>query len=471
MRTISRWRRGNIPKWGGILVTIDEKRLAEAPAKAAQSQSSPRPEEMARETSQFIATWPPSTEELHEIERDLKGGTPTKQAGKIPVAVQEWPDWLQKQWIASQRRRAWQIEHPPTIGRRVFSPGGILVISIILLFALLSFGLGAALNNRTSASGSTSSSTSSSSGNTSSGMSGMSSQQNTANVPDATQQYGNQPAKFTIDKDGAKHFTMTAEQVMWQPVKGHKVLAWTLDGTVPGPMIQATAGEHVRITIVNHLPEPTAIHWHGLEVATQDDGVPPLGMKPIEPGQSYTYDYTIRDQDAGTHWYHSHYDDLKQVGGGMYGAFIIAPRPGSPQYQPMMQAERADVDQTMFIGMLGGYYVINGKSFPDTQPLTVEHGQTVHLRMIGADTSMIHPMHLHGHSFQVVATDGHLLSAPYTKDTLSVAPGETYDVTFYAWAAPGSIYPLHCHILSHLMNPGQTGSEMGGLIELLEYQK
>ena len=155
----------------------------------------------------------------------------------------------------------------------------------------------------------------------------------------------------------------------------------------------------------------------------------------------------------------------------MYGAFIIAPRPGSPQYQPMMQAERADVDQTMFIGMLGGYYVINGKSFPDTPPLVVKHGQTVHLRMIGADTSMIHPMHLHGHSFQVVASDGHLLPAPYTKDTLSVAPGETYDVTFYAWAAPGSIYPLHCHILSHLMNPGQTGSEMGGLIELLEYQK
>ncbi|MGE5333587.1 MAG: multicopper oxidase family protein [Nitrososphaerota archaeon] len=395
-----------------------------------------------------------------------KSGASRRQAGYTPADVREWPDWLQKQWIKTQRRRAWQIEHPPTFGRRLLSPGGVLVISVVLLFALISFGLGAALNNGSGAAKSASGSNTSSSG-----MSGMGTQQNTANVPDATQQYGNQPAKYTIDKDGAKHFTLTAEQVMWQPIKGHKVLAWTLGGTVPGAMIQATAGDHVRITIINHLPEATAIHWHGLEVQTENDGVPPLGMKPIEPGKSYTYDYTIHDQDAGTHWYHSHYDDLKQVGGGLYGAFIIAPRPGSPQYQPMMAAERADVDQTLFVGMLGSYYVINGKSFPETQPITVKHGQNVHLRLIGSDAQMIHPMHLHGHSFQIVAEDGHLLPAPITRDTVSVAPGESYDVTFYAWADPGSIYPLHCHILTHLMNPGDTGGEMGGLITLVKYQK
>jgi manganese oxidase len=125
----------------------------------------------------------------------------------------------------------------------------------------------------------------------------------------------------------------------------------------------------------------------------------------------------------------------------------------------------------MFIGTLGAYYVINGKSFPDTQPVVVKHGQTVHLRLIGADTQMIHPMHLHGHSFQIVAEDGHLLPAPITKDTVEVAPGETFDLTFYAWAAPGSIYPFHCHILSHLMNPGQQEGEMGGLIVLIKYTK
>ncbi len=305
------------------------------------------------------------------------------------------------------------------------------------------------------------------------GMSGSSSSSaaTQANVPDATQQYGNQPAKFVMDPDGAKHFTLTAEQVMWQPLKGHKVLAWTLDGTVPGPLIRATAGDHLRITIVNHLPEPTSIHWHGLEVPTDNDGVPPIGMKPIQPGQSYTYDFTLHDEDAGTHWYHTHFDDLTQLSGGMYGAFLVDPRPGSPEYQPMQAMQAAQVDQLMMVGMLDGYYVINGKSFPDTQPIVVKHGQTVHVRLIGVDANFIHPMHLHGTSFQIVAEDGHMLPAPITKDTVQLAPGETYDLTFYAWAAPGSVYPFHCHILSHLMNPGQQSGEMGGLITLVKYEQ
>src|SRR5262249_56437518 len=142
-------------------------------------------------------------------------------------------------------------------------------------------------------------------------------------------------------------FTRTAQQVMWEPVKGQRILAWTLDGTVPGPMIRVRAGDHVRITIVNHLPAATAIHWHGLQVPTDSDGVPPVGMKPIQPGQRYTYDFTIRDDDVGTHWYHSHYDDLRQVGGGLYGAFIVDPRPDSPQAR---QAIVADVETTMFVG-------------------------------------------------------------------------------------------------------------------------
>jgi FtsP/CotA-like multicopper oxidase with cupredoxin domain len=135
------------------------------------------------------------------------------------------------------------------------------------------------------------------------------------------------------------------------------------------------------------------------------------------------------------------------------------------------QAIKADVTYNEFIGMLGNYYVINGKSFPDTQPILVKHGQTVHLRLFGADTAMTHPMHLHGGFFDLVAEDGHLLPQPQQLDTVPVMPGGTYDITFYAWAAPGSVYLFHCHILSHLMNPGQTGDEMGGLLALVEYAK
>ncbi len=349
----------------------------------------------------------------------------------------------------------------PQRRKSFISPFGVIFVAVIVMIALLSYGLGATMTSNNGASSTTSSTT------TTGNMSNPSTAP-AANVPNATQNYGNQPAKYVVDPDGAKHFTLTAQQVMWEPVKGSKrVLAWTIDGTVPGPMIHVTAGDHVRITLINHFPEGTALHWHGLMVPSGADGVPGVGMKPVLPGQSYTYDFTVHDQDVGTHWYHSHYDDIVQVPGGMYGAFIVDPRPGTPQ---AIQAIHADVEATMFVSELGGYYVINGKSFPDTQPIMVKHGQTVHIRLIGA-SEMIHPMHLHGHFFNLVAEDGHMLPQPIQKDTLSVTPGDTYDITFYAWAPPGSIYPFHCHILAHLMNPGQTGSEMGGLITLIEYAR
>lgn len=355
---------------------------------------------------------------------------------------------------------------PPrrSFARSLLSPIGVLFLSSILMVALVSFGLGA------SATAGTTSSAQASGATTQASSSSMtaSSQTTPSTVPNATQEYGGQPATFVLDKDGAKHFTFTAEQVMWEVVKGQRVLAWTLNGTVPSPTIQVTVGDHVRITINNHFPTATAIHWHGLEVPSNQDGVPGIGMQPIQPGQSYTYDFSITNDDIGTHWYHSHYDDLEQDTGGLYGAFLVDPQPGTLQ---AAQAIKADVAYNEFIGMLGSYYVINGKSFPDTQPIQVKHGQTVHLRLFGADTGMTHPMHLHGGFFNLVAEDGHLLPQAQQLDTIPVMPGGTYDLAFYAWAAPGSVYPFHCHILSHLMNPGQTGDEMGGLIALVEYAK
>lgn len=333
--------------------------------------------------------------------------------------------------------------------------------SIVVLVALLSYGLGAMMTLSTRTADTTGTST------TSSGMD-MSTSQDTSNVPNATQEYGNQPAAYTIDSDGAKHFHFTAMLVMWDVTGGHRVLAWSINGMVPGPMIRVTANDHVRITLVNHFPKPTALHWHGLEVPTEADGVPGLGQNVIQPGQTYVYNFTVHDQDVGTHWYHSHYDDQEQVGSGCYGLFIVDPRPGTPQ---AAQAIHADVDYTEFIGMLDQYYVLSGKSYPDTQPINVKQGQTVHLRFIGADINTMHPMHLHGHTLSIVAEDGHMLPQPIQKDTIPVAPGETYDMTFKAWASPGSVYPLHCHILSHLMNPGQSADEMGGLLVLVKYAK
>lgn len=348
--------------------------------------------------------------------------------------------------------------------RRLTSPLGALAIVALLVAGLAGYGLGVGFGGASEVTTAPGSSSSSGDGMSHSG-SGATTQ---GNVPAATQQVGGQVAKFVLDRDGAKHFTFTAKQVMWEPLKGHPALAWTLDGTVPGPTIRVTAGDHIRVTIHNTFPMPTAIHWHGLSVPTAADGVSPLGQKPIQPGQTFTYDFPVTDSDVGTHWWHSHYDDVEQMQGGFYGAFIVDPRPGSAQ---AAQAIKADVEYDAFVGELGGYYVISGKSFPETQVLNVKHGQTVHMRLYGVSAMLLHPMHLHGHFFNIVAEDGHMLASPIEKDTVQLAPGETYDLTFVANQAPGSVYPFHCHILTHLMNPGQAMTEMGGLIVLVQYAK
>jgi FtsP/CotA-like multicopper oxidase with cupredoxin domain len=409
----------------------------------------------------------------------------------------------------TQAHQAAQLEQTtppiqPPMTRRVTrswqpSPGVVFTIFALILVGMLGIGIGATVAatpttsapaSSVSSTSNTSASSSNSSSNTTGGMEGMGGVIATStptNVPNATQNYGNQLATYTIDPDGAKHFTLTAEQVMWQPVKGQRILAWTLNGTVPGPTIRVTDGDHVRITVINHLPESTALHWHGLEVPSDQDGVPGI-EPPINPGQSHTYDFTVNTIDVGTHWYHSHFDDNTQVTGGMYGMFIVDPRPGSALAQQYSHAEYAGLQAVGYPGAetpnfhpdltytemisetSSGYFLMDGKSYPDTQPITLSHGQTVLIHLVGAG-DMIHPMHLHGHVFSIIAEDGHLLPQPIQADTVDVSPGKTYDIVFYGWAAPGSVYPFHCHILTHLHNPGQPASEMGGLVTLVEYNK
>jgi FtsP/CotA-like multicopper oxidase with cupredoxin domain len=359
--------------------------------------------------------------------------------------------------ITSSGNRPQQARGKKLLGW-LMGPVGMTVLVLVIFIGLMGYGFTILVNAGLQAS---------QSGGATTAMQ-MNPTATPSNAPNATQNYGAQPAKYTLAPDGAKEFRFTAKQVMWEPVHGHpRVLAWTLDGTVPGPTIRVTAGDHVRISITNHFPEATTIHWHGLEIPASQDGVPGVGQNPIKPGLTYTYDFTIPLDNVGTYFYHSHYDDKVQVSGGLYGAFIVDPKPGTPQ---ATQAIHADQEYLQMISELGGYYVINGKSFPDTQPMHVRHGQTIHVRLINIG-ELIHPMHMHGHFFTVVAQDGQILDSPQKMDTITTAPGESYDLLFYAWAAPGSIYPFHCHILSHVMNPDDPPDQMGGLITLIEYDK
>ncbi|HEU5200492.1 MAG TPA: multicopper oxidase domain-containing protein, partial [Ktedonobacterales bacterium] len=194
------------------------------------------------------------------------------------------------------------------LSQRMLSPIGLTALVFIMFVALMGYGFTVLVGAGLKSSQSTGGNTTTTSSSNSIGMN-MNPTTTSGNVSNATQDYGAQPAQYTVAADGAKEFHFTAEQVMWEPVKGHpRVLVWTLDGTVPGPTIRVTAGDHVRITITNHFPEGTTIHWHGLEIPANEDGVPGVGQDPIKPGESFTYDFTIPLDNVGTYFYHSHYD-------------------------------------------------------------------------------------------------------------------------------------------------------------------
>jgi FtsP/CotA-like multicopper oxidase with cupredoxin domain len=286
-----------------------------------------------------------------------------------------------------------------------------------------------------------------------------------SNVRPATETMGGQPLPYRIE-DGVKVFELTAKAVQWPILEGVTVTAWTYNGTVPGPMIRVTEGDQVRILVKNELDEPTTIHWHGVVVPNAMDGVPGVTQDAIQPGETFTYEFIARP--AGTFMYHSHFDSDVQVSAGLYAPLIIDAQ--SPASLP-------DVDVTLMLsewlvkdgytyaampmaGMEPNYFTINGKAFPATETIEVKRGQRVRLRFI-AIGQFIHPMHLHGVPFKIVATDGHPVpeAVQLTKDTISVAPGERYDVEFIA--SETGQWMLHCHILHHTTN---DHVEPGGLM-------
>jgi FtsP/CotA-like multicopper oxidase with cupredoxin domain len=285
-------------------------------------------------------------------------------------------------------------------------------------------------------------------------------------VPLATETQGGQLLPFR-EEAGVKVFDLTTKVVQWPLMDGVTATAYTYNGTVPGPMIRVTEGDRVRIIVKNELPEPTTIHWHGILVPNAMDGVPGITQDPIEPGDSFTYEFTAAP--AGTFMYHSHFEGDKQVSLGLYAPFIIDPKtppadPPAADVTLMLSEWRVVNGQTFaampLAGMEPNYFTINGKAFPNTETITVKKGQRVRLRLAAIGQS-VHPMHLHGLPFKVVATDGYPVpaAAQLTKDTINVAPGERYDIEFIA-NKPGQ-WMFHCHILHHTTN---DGAEPGGLM-------
>jgi uncharacterized cupredoxin-like copper-binding protein len=262
----------------------------------------------------------------------------------------------------------------------------------------------------------------------------------TGQFPAETKGKGNQVLEPTILADGTKRWELTASVIQWETEPGIVVEAYAYNGTVPGPQLHANVDDRIQIILHNELPEPTTIHSHGLYVPNAMDGVPVISQPAVMPGESFTYEYTVRN--AGSHMYHSHFMAEHQVPMGLLGAFIVT--------DPQAREPKVDLDYAMIVndGPLG--FTLNGKGFPATEPLVVNQGDVIRVRYMN-EGLQIHPMHLHGMRQQVIALDGYPVPEPYYQDTVLVAPGQRVDVLIRA-TEPG-VWAFHCHILTHAEGP------------------
>jgi len=212
---------------------------------------------------------------------------------------------------------------------------------------------------------------------------------------------------WTMD-NGVKVFHLIPEVVKWQLIPGKDIFGWGFNGSVPGPTIEVNEGDRVCIHVTNKLPEGTSMHWHGLEVPPAMDGVPFLNQPLIEPGQSFTYEFSLHQN--GTFFYHSHTAMQEMM--GMIGFFIIHPKtPHAPKVDKdfgLVLQEWALLPNNPIpntLAMEFNWLTINGKAGPHSTPMIVRQGERVCIRMINMGMDH-HPMHLHGNQFYVTGTEG-----------------------------------------------------------------
>jgi FtsP/CotA-like multicopper oxidase with cupredoxin domain len=268
--------------------------------------------------------------------------------------------------------------------------------------------------------------------------------------------------------DGVKVFHLVAEPVRHEFAPGLAGNCWGYNGRVHGPTIEAVEGDRVRIYVTNKLDAPTTVHWHGLFVPGGMDGVGGLTQRSIEPGETFRYEFTLRQH--GTFMYHSHHDEMVQIAMGMVGMFVVHPRsPTAPrpdrdfcymlsEWSIKVGSERPDVNEMKDFNVL----TFNGKAYPATSPMVVRTGQRVRIRLGNLSAMDHHPIHLHGHAFTLVGTDGGEVppAARFPETTVLVATGQTRTVEFVA-DNPGD-WAMHCHMTHHVMT--QMGHELPNLV-------
>ncbi|MFT3811903.1 MAG: copper oxidase [Acidovorax sp.] len=276
---------------------------------------------------------------------------------------------------------------------------------------------------------------------------------------------------------GVKEFHLVAEPVVREMAPGFFVNMWGYNGQSPGPTIEVVEGDRVRIFVTNRLPEHTSVHWHGQRLPNGMDGVAGLTQPHIPPGKTFVYEFAARR--PGTFMYHPHSDEMAQMAMGMMGLWITHPRAKHPyiaavqrDYAWLLAAYAVEPgSKTPRVNEMTDFnlWTFNSRVFPALSPLVARQGDRVRLR-VGNLTMTNHPIHIHGHEFEVTGTDGGPVppGARWPEVTVDVAVGQMRQMEFIA-DAPGD-WALHCHKSHHTMGamghgvPTMIGVDHSGLV-------
>ena len=277
-------------------------------------------------------------------------------------------------------------------------------------------------------------------------------------------------------KDGVKEFHLVAEPVVREIAPGMTARLWGYNGQSPGPTIEVVEGDRVRIFVTNKLPEHTSVHWHGQLLPNGMDGVTGLTQPGIAPGKTFVYEFVARN--AGTFMYHPHADEMAQMAMGMMGFWVTHPR--NPRQHAVDRdfvflISAFDIDPGSYTPKINtmtdfNLWTFNSRAFPGIDPMVVRKDDRVRIR-VGNLTMTNHPIHLHGHTFEVTGTDGGWVrpSARWPEVTTDVAVGQMRAIEFIA-DAPGD-WAFHCHKSHHTMNamghdvPTMIGVDHRGVAE------
>jgi len=258
-----------------------------------------------------------------------------------------------------------------------------------------------------------------------------------------------------VDRNPDPHILeidLTARVAEVEITPGKRVKAWTYDGGLPGPLIRATVGDRVIVHFVNQLPQPTTVHWHGIRVPIEMDGVPGISQPEVKLGESFTYDFIVRD--AGLFWYHPHVMSAAQVGFGLYGPLLVDDPNDGVNVADETTLVLSDIGFNksgeldnpnsggiagMFFGREGEYLLVNGKNRP---VLKARAGAPQRWRIVNTAKSRFFYLDLEGQKFHVIGSDGGLQERPVSTDLLLITPGERMDVIVTPTGKPGSTLVL-----------------------------